>query len=323
MQKSFSEIPLSTYFDGIQNGDSVILSRAITLIESHLEVHKKLSADLLKKILPRTGKSIRIGITGSPGVGKSTFINRFGQLISEQGKKIAVLTIDPSSQVTSGSILGDKTRMTELSSLEDTFIRPSPAQTKLGGVAPSTKESILLCEAAGFDVIIIESVGVGQSETTVKHLCDIFVYLTTADAGDELQGIKRGIMELSDLVLVNKSDLQNDAAINRTLSDLKNALHLFPTPKIDWSVPVIPISSISSTGLYLVWENILKFIESSKKASYFDSNRKDQEIKWLEEKVKDKIIHQYFKSEKYDNLKSLVAENKISVLEATQRVSVT
>ena len=222
-------------FSGIQNGKRAALSRALTMVESKLPQHRALAEILVKKALPLSGNSIRIGITGVPGVGKSTFIETFGEYLTSLGKKVAVLAVDPSSTKSKGSILGDKTRMNKLSLNANAFIRPSPSAGSLGGVAAKTRESILLCEAAGFDVIIIETVGVGQSETTVKSMVDFFILLMLAGAGDELQGIKRGIMEMADLLLINKADGENTLQnARRAVGEYKRALHLFPPNENEW-----------------------------------------------------------------------------------------
>ena len=232
------DIHLQDLIDGLSRGNRVFLSKAITLVESKRSDDRKLSAELIDKITGDNNQSLRIGITGVPGVGKSTFIEAFGKMLTGKGKKVAVLSIDPSSNRTRGSILGDKTRMDELSRDPNAYIRPSASGSSLGGVASSTREAILICEAAGFDVIIVETVGVGQSETVVKDMVDYFLLLMLAGGGDELQGIKRGIMEMADHILINKADNKNMEAAKRAKKEYANAVHLFPSNEAEWTVPV-------------------------------------------------------------------------------------
>lgn len=263
---------------GILNGDRVLLSRAITLIESAKPEHQKMAQDLIAACLPYSGKSIRIGVTGVPGVGKSTFIESFGSFLTSLGKMVAVLAIDPSSQVSGGSILGDKTRMEKLSSDHRAFIRPSPSAGTLGGVARKTRESVVLCEAAGFDTVIIETVGVGQSETAARSMVDFFLLLQLPAAGDELQGIKRGIMEMADAIFINKAegDLLQRAKI--AAAEIKNALHLMPAHPAGWHVPVGLCAAISHVGIEEVWQTIESYKSISTQNGYFLQARKKQEI---------------------------------------------
>lgn len=234
--------------DGILQGDRVALGRAITLAESTKAAHRSIANEVIRQVIPHTGNSRRIGITGIPGAGKSTFIEAYGYRLAEKGNKVAVLAVDPSGQMSKGSILGDKTRMEKLASHENAFIRPTPSGNMLGGVAAGTADAILLCEAAGYTHILVETVGVGQSETTVKDLTDIFLLLSISGAGDELQGIKRGIMEMADIVAVNKADSGNENQANQTAHRLKSALHFFPNGNRLWEVPVLSISSIQEGG---------------------------------------------------------------------------
>jgi len=282
MRKRFT---LQEYKEGVLSGDRTKLSQAITLAESALESDFSLASDLVQEVLPFTGKSIRIGITGIPGVGKSTFIEAFGQLLVEQGKSIAVLAVDPSSQKSKGSILGDKTRMEKLSGDKRAFIRPSPTGSTLGGVSSKTREAMLLCEAAGFDVILIETVGVGQSETAVKGMVDFFLLLMLAGAGDELQGIKKGIMEMADGVVIHKADRENQANAKKAKSAYKNALHLFPLGQNNWSTPVLTASSMTNEGLSDIWEMIQKYDLQMQKSGFFESNRAAQRLTWLDENL--------------------------------------
>lgn len=278
-------LTLQEYKAGVLAGDRNRLSQAITLVESTLESDLSLASDLVQEILPYTGKSIRIGITGVPGVGKSTFIEAFGKMLLESGKSLAVLAVDPSSRKTRGSILGDKTRMEKLAADKRAFIRPSPAGTTLGGVSLRTREAMLLCEAAGYDVILIETVGVGQSETAVKNMVDFFLLLMLAGAGDELQGIKKGIMEMADALVIHKADGENKAIANKTRSTYSNALHLFPVAQNNWPTPVLTASSVTGEGLKEVWDTIQKFKHQMKQTGHWGVNRAQQRLNWLDENL--------------------------------------
>ncbi len=286
------------YFDGITKGDRAILSRAITLIESSLSAHRELAQEIIKLCLPRSGNSIRIGVTGVPGVGKSTFIEAFGIHITQHLKKrLAVLAIDPSSQRTKGSILGDKTRMETLTNDEFAFIRPSPSAGSLGGVAQKTRESIVLCEAAGYEVILVETVGVGQSETAVHGMVDFFLLLMLAGAGDELQGIKRGIMEMADAILINKADGDNKDKAELARREYANALHLFPPTESGWIPQTQTCSAYAKTGISEVWGTLEEYIQLTKENGYFEQKRKEQNHLILEATIE-------------RNLKQNFAQNK-------------
>ena len=250
-------LSLQEYAAGIQSGNRVVLSQAITLVESTLDEDQILASALVQELLAHTGRSIRIGITGVPGVGKSTFIEAFGKMLLELGKKVAVLAVDPSSQLSKGSILGDKTRMEGLALDKRAFIRPSPSGNTLGGVSGKTREAMLLCEAAGFDVILIETVGVGQSETAVKNMVDFFLLLMLSGAGDELQGIKKGIMEMADLVAITKADSGNELQARQAKVSYENALHLFPASGSGWYPKVLTCSAVTQTGIDDIWKTIL------------------------------------------------------------------
>lgn len=286
-------------FAGIQARDTSMLSAAITLVESQNPEHRTQSDELLKACLPLSGNSVRIGITGVPGVGKSTFIEAFGKLLIEEGKRIAVLAIDPSSAVSGGSILGDKTRMQELSVMKNVFIRPSPAGTTLGGVARRTRETIILCEAAGFDYILVETVGVGQSETVVKSMVDFFLLLMLSGAGDELQGIKKGIMEMADAVVITKADGDNEKRALRAAAEYKNALHLFPPPDNGWIPQVFTCSATENKNIDKVFELIDSFCNQQKINANFENNRHHQDQIWLKESLKELILQEYFSNPKY------------------------
>jgi len=291
----------------IIEGNRTALGQGITLLESTLPEHEQKAQELLKLCLRQSGKSIRVGVTGVPGVGKSTFIESFGKLLTSKGKKVAVLAIDPTSERTHGSILGDKSRMHELAADKNAFIRPSPSSGILGGVANKTRESIILCEAAGFDIILIETVGVGQSETTVSNLADFFLLLMLAGAGDELQGIKRGIMELADALIITKSDGDNSIKAKNAAMEYKRALHLFPAKENGWIPQVRTCSALDKTGLDTIWELIEKHNNQMQARSYFMDNRNKQSNYWLHH-----IIKHELGNKKYQQL---IADNSLIHLE--------
>lgn len=292
------KLSTSELTQGIEQGDRLILSRAITLCESTSSDDASQADELLQAILPRTGKSLRIGITGVPGVGKSTFIETFGTLVTEKGKSLAVLSIDPSSQKTKGSILGDKTRMEELARNPKAFIRPSASGSSLGGVSSKTREAMLLCEAAGYDVIFIETVGVGQSETLVHGMVDFFLLLMLAGAGDELQGIKKGIMEMAHGVAINKADGDNLKKAKRAKAEYQSALHLFPVDESGWIPQVLTCSALEGSGLEEVWEMIQKQHNSALANGSFDNNRKNQQVNWFQEHIQSQLKAAFYQSEK-------------------------
>ena len=294
-------------FKEILKGNKVALAKGITLLESFLETDIISSQELISNCLPHSGDSIRIGITGIPGVGKSTFIETFGKILTEKGKKVAVLAIDPTSEKTHGSILGDKSRMNKLAVDENAFIRPSPSSGTLGGVSSKTRDSIILCEAAGFDVILIETVGVGQSETIVNTICDFFLLLMLAGAGDELQGIKRGIMELADMVVITKSDGDNLQKANNAKQEYQMALHLFPASENGWTPKVSVCSALEDTGIKDIWETISTYNQQMISNNYKDENRKKQDVYWLHH-----IIKEDLGNKKYN---SLILEGKLDELE--------
>ncbi len=305
----------ASLLEGIRAGNRSKLSQALTLCESKLASHREEAEKLLQAAMPFSGKALRIGITGVPGVGKSTFIEAFGEYLIERGKKVAVLAIDPSSARTKGSILGDKTRMEKLTQNAQAFIRPSPSSGSLGGVARRSRESILLCEAAGYDVILVETVGVGQSETAVKNMVDFFMLLMLATAGDELQGIKRGIMEMADLILINKADDPKDSKVKLAMGDYKRALHLFPPNENDWIPKVLSCSALQGRGLEEAWLVIESFENEQKLKGYFEQNRKEQALQWFEDSIGEILIekareHASFK-EQYRELKSLVLSGQL------------
>lgn len=322
--KPKSRLTLQAYIDGVLKGDRVILSRAITIIESNLESDKLLAKDIIQAILPASGNSIRIGITGVPGVGKSTFIEVFGKHLIKQGHKVAILSIDPSSQRSRGSILGDKTRMEELSNLENAYIRPSASGETLGGVANKTAESMLLCEAAGYDVILIETVGVGQSETAVHGMTDFFLLLMLAGAGDELQGIKKGIMEMADMVVINKADGDNIRNSEIARLQYQNALHIFPQSESGWSPVVTTASSTKNTGIDEVWDEVLKYKQLVIENGYFIKNRNQQKIRWMYDNINDELKQLFYGSKEIAKnisaLKEDIISSKISPVKAAKKM---
>jgi LAO/AO transport system kinase len=289
-------------FSGVAAGDRIHLSKAITLIESHAPRHETLAGDLLQRLLPRTGKSIRIGITGVPGAGKSTFIETFGLMLCNRGHRVAVLAIDPSSAVRGGSILGDKTRMEQLSRHPNAFIRPSPSGGTLGGVHRKTRETILVCEAAGFDVILVETVGVGQSEGIVRGMVDFFMMLAITGAGDELQGMKKGIMELVDAIIVNKADGDNVERAKKTAREFKQILHFVQPPTEGWAPRALACSSLNGTGMEEIWEMIQRFGEQTKSSGVFDSRRKSQAKDWLHSLINERLQKIFFEHEEIQKL---------------------
>ncbi|MDN3205542.1 methylmalonyl Co-A mutase-associated GTPase MeaB [Algoriphagus sediminis] len=314
---------LEEYKSGILKGDRSSLAQAITLVESTLEEDRKLGSQLVQELLPKTGNSIRVGITGVPGVGKSTFIESFGMFLLNSGRHVAVLAIDPSSQKGKGSILGDKTRMEQLASDHRAFIRPSPSGNSLGGVSTKTREAMLLCEAAGFDTILIETVGVGQSETAVKNMVDFFLLLMLSGAGDELQGIKKGIMEMADGLVINKADGENVKASKLARQHYLQALHLFPPNENNWYPKVELVSSTERTGMEEIWKMIKAFEESTKSNGFWSKTRANQRFKWFEESVHHMLFEEFSKNEGVRKLlkehENEVASGKISPQWLAQR----
>ena len=279
---------------GLLKGNKTQLSKAITLIESNANKHEHAVKKIIAASLPHANKSVRIGITGVPGVGKSTFIESFGNYLIQLGKKVAVLAVDPSSSISGGSILGDKTRMEELVKSEAAFIRPTASGDSLGGVARKTRESVILCEAAGFDVILIETVGVGQSETAVHSMTDFFLLLKLAGAGDELQGIKRGIIEMADAILINKADGQNKKAAKQAKVEFKRALHLYPEKRSNWIPKVKLCSALENWGIEQTWEMLTNYFSLTKKNNFFEENRKQQNKYWLLQSINEQLKSQLY-----------------------------
>jgi LAO/AO transport system kinase len=319
-----TKISTKDFVAGILDGDRVILSRAITLVESNLPEHTLQAQQIVEKCLPFTGKSIRVGITGVPGVGKSSFIESLGSFLTTSGHNLSVLAIDPSSKKSKGSILGDKTRMETLAVSPAAFIRPSPSAGSLGGVARKTRESILLCEAAGFDVIFVETVGVGQSELAVHSMVDFFLLLMLAGAGDELQGIKRGIMEMADLIAITKADGENIAKTNQACSDYRSALHLFPLNDSNWVPQVLSCSARNKTGINEIWDKIIEFRNHTVSNGYFYQNRKEQARYWMLETINEQLKANFYNNElireKIKELERKVLNDKINPFIAAQKI---
>ncbi len=323
IQLKRKEIPSSeSLIEAIKKGDKIALSRAITLIESTNPVHLERASEVINGCLPYANNSVRIGITGVPGVGKSTFIEAFGTYLTSIGKKVAVLAVDPSSSISHGSILGDKTRMEELVKDENAYIRPSASGDSLGGVARKTRESIILCEACGFDTIIIETVGVGQSETAVHSMVDFFLLLKIAGAGDELQGIKRGIMEMADTIVINKADGDNIAKAKLAKTEFNRALHLFPAKTSGWTPKVTTCSAYEKTGIDSIWDIIMTYFEMVKINGYFEEKRKDQNQFWMMETINEHLKSNFYNDVAIQKLlvktKQAVQDNILSPFAAAQ-----
>jgi len=278
---TFESSQTATLANDLRAGHRAALARAITLIESRRGDHQAAARDLVQALLPETGKAVRVGITGSPGVGKSTTIDALGMFLIERGHKVAVLAVDPSSARTGGSILGDKTRMARLSASDNAYIRPSPASGTLGGVAAKTREAMLLCEAAGFDVVLVETVGIGQSETAVCDMTDFFLALMLPGAGDELQGIKKGLVELADMIAVNKADGDNIKRANLAAGEYRGALHILTPRSEHWHPPVLTYSALTGTGIDTIWQKILDHRTAMNASGEFDARRRDQQVKWM------------------------------------------
>lgn len=318
------EYTISEYVEGILNGNISILSQAVTLAESSKAEHHLISQEIIEKCLPYTGNSVRVGITGVPGAGKSTSIDVFGMHLIKQQHRVAVLAIDPSSEVSKGSILGDKTRMERLSQDKNAFIRPSPSAGSLGGVARKTRETIILCEAAGFDRIIIETVGVGQSETAVHSMVDFFLLLQLAGTGDELQGIKRGIMEMADGIAINKADGNNIEKAKLAQNHFKNALHLFPLPASGWAPKVLTYSGYYEIGIEDIWNMIDEYISFVKDNGHFDHRRREQSKYWMYETINERLKSNFYNNRlinsELSEYESMIQNSKISPFAAATKI---
>ena len=322
--KPRKRLEAQAYINGVLSGERVILSRARTVIESNLASDKLLAKDIIQAILPESGRSVRIGITGVPGVGKSTFIEAFGKHLISLGHRVAILSIDPSSQRSKGSILGDKTRMEELANMPEAYIRPSASGETLGGVANKTGETMLLCEAAGFDVVLIETVGVGQSETAVHGMTDFFLLLMLAGAGDELQGIKKGIMEMADMLVINKADGDNIKKSELAKRQYQNALHIFPQSESGWTPVVSTASSVKNIGIDNVWDRIREFKDLVDDNGYFLQNRNEQQIQWMYNNIHEELKQLFYGSsyiaEHLKDLEHKITAAQISPVKAAEKI---
>lgn len=305
-------LSIKEYIDGILAGNITILSQAITLIESSRPDHRLLGQQIIEAVLPHCVQSKRIGITGVPGAGKSTFIEAFGKLITQEGHKLAVLAIDPSSEKSKGSILGDKTRMETLCNDPNAFIRPSPSAGSLGGVARKTRETIVLCEAAGFDYIFIETVGVGQSETAVHSMSDFFLLLMLSGAGDELQGIKRGIMEMSDLIAITKADGTNINKATLAKALYSNALHLFPPTESTWTPTAMTSSAVTGEGLKEILEKIDEYFDLTLKNGYYNLKRREQSRFWMYETINEELKNKFYENPNIQQMISVLEDAVLS-----------
>jgi LAO/AO transport system kinase len=295
--------------DGLKAGQRAALARAITLVESRKREHRRLAQHLIQELLPLTGKALRVGITGVPGVGKSTTIDTLGSNLTAAGHKVAVLAVDPSSTRTGGSILGDKTRMAQLAVDQNAFIRPSPSAGTLGGVAAKTRETMLLCEAAGYDVILVETVGIGQSETTVADMVDFFLVLMLPGAGDELQGIKKGVLEIADMIAVNKADGDGATRARTAASDYRAALHILAPKSPTWTPPVITVSGLANEGLDHLWEQITEFRERMQASGEWHQKRSGQQVAWMWDMLQQRMMEALTSNTRTaDRLKSLEEE---------------
>jgi LAO/AO transport system kinase len=316
---------VSEYVDGIRSGNIAMLGKAITLVESTLAKHQETAEQIIEQCLPFSGNSLRIGITGVPGVGKSSFIEQFGVYLADMyERKVAVLAIDPTSSISKGSILGDKTRMEKLSVHPRAFIRPTPSGHSLGGVARKTRESIYLCEAAGFDTIIVETVGVGQSETAVHSMVDFFLLLMLSGAGDELQGIKRGIMEMADALFITKADGENESRARLAAVEYKRAMHLLPPHPAGWIPQTGTCSALSGKGLDNVWEVILSYHNHTQLNGYFAEKRRNQSVFWMDETINEQIRTLFFQNEQvrqaYDAYVEQLKNSRITSYKAAREL---
>ncbi|MCC5834004.1 MAG: methylmalonyl Co-A mutase-associated GTPase MeaB [Opitutales bacterium] len=312
------------YIRGIRKGDRTTLARAITLVESNAAQHEEMAQAILKELLPSTGNSIRIGITGIPGVGKSTFIEALGEYLCAEGHRVAVLAVDPSSSLTRGSVLGDKTRMEQLARNPRAFIRPSATGGNLGGVARKTRETLMLCEAFGFDIILLETVGVGQSEVTVRSMVDCFLLLQIAGAGDELQGIKKGVVELADIIVVNKADGDNLQRANLAKAEFNRVLHYLQPITAGWKPKAVTVSSMTGAGIQELWYLLQSFVEATREHQVFDQRRQQQNADWFESLLDEAIRRRYYEQagirDQLSNLRRKVAAGELPAAMAVERM---
>ncbi|HNX05162.1 MAG TPA: methylmalonyl Co-A mutase-associated GTPase MeaB [Opitutales bacterium] len=294
-RKRRTELSMDDYEKGVLSGDRTILARAITLVESNLAVHQEKAAELLRRVQPKSGNCIRVGITGVPGAGKSTLIEAIGTKLCREGHKVAVMAIDPSSTRSGGSVLGDKTRMEELSREPNAFIRPSPSGGALGGVARKSRETLVLCEAAGFDVALIETVGVGQSEVTVRSMVDFFLLVLISGAGDELQGIKKGVIELADLIAINKADGDNVLRARAAMTDMNQVLHYLQPATEGWASRAVTVSAETRDGLDELWKTILEYEKNTRKSGVWDNRRRNQDVEWMHSMINEALRNLFYR----------------------------
>ena len=322
--KKERQVPVSELTKEIKNGSRLHLAKGITLLESITASDKVAGQQLLLNLLSETSNSIRLGITGVPGAGKSTFIEEFGLMLADAGHKVAVLAIDPSSSITGGSILGDKTRMEELARHPNAFIRPSPTAGTLGGVHKKSRETMLLCEAAGYDIILIETVGVGQSETVVRGMVDFFMLLVLTGAGDELQGMKKGIMELADMIVVHKADGDNLRLAKKTVREYKQLLHILQPASPGWTSTALPVSSLAKTGLDDVWKMILSFKETMEESNHWEIRRNSQTKDWFHSMIKDRLIDTFYaapgRKDEVTSIENELLQGNLTVTNAVDRL---
>ncbi|KIL45919.1 methylmalonyl Co-A mutase-associated GTPase MeaB [Jeotgalibacillus campisalis] len=323
-KKTNQEVPLDSLAQQLLNGDRKALAQSITLVESRSQNHRKQASELIQRILPAAGKSIRIGITGVPGAGKSTWIESLGKILIGKELKIAILAVDPSSTLSGGSILGDKTRMEQLAHDPNVFIRPSPTAGTLGGVHRMTRETILLCEAAGYDVIIVETVGVGQSESTVRGMVDFFLLLALTGGGDELQGMKKGILELVDAIVINKADGDNRRKANQAKGDYRQLLHLLKPATEGWETSAYTSSAITGDGIEEVWKVIMHFKEETQKSGVFEKRRSSQSLEWMTQLMMDRLFNEFIeqegRKEQLSRLKEQVLSKKLTPADAIEKL---
>ncbi|MBU8904986.1 methylmalonyl Co-A mutase-associated GTPase MeaB [Desertibacillus haloalkaliphilus] len=305
------KLTVDDYVNGVLEGNRAIIAQAITLVESNSQAHMEIAQEVLQQLMPHTGNSVRIGFTGVPGAGKSTLIESFGSMLCERGHKVAVLAVDPSSSVSRGSILGDKTRMEQLSRNKNAFVRPSPSSGTLGGVARKSRETLLICEAAGFDVIIVETVGVGQSEITVRSMVDFFLVLMLTGAGDELQGMKKGVMEIADAIFINKADGQNKQAALNAKVEYNRLLHYLQPATEGWETKAYTVSALTGEGVPTIWDVVHEYKEITVKNGLFEERRRKQTLDWMKTLIEDQLMSRFYQHPEVVKSMPMVEQNVI------------